>query len=905
MVVFLFLFFIIDVLLCSICDNGIFKINEYNDVNECQCNIGWYGLSCDQCEIDGVCSNELICDTSLIVGNNKRYECNTMNDMLSGIIGDKFKIECYENFCELQSYGLQIDQSIQTGEIFKYHRIFNCTIKNITSFYKLQTNEIIIKSKSSYCHCDQQSDYCSIGGYLPVILEKMEGPSEFICNLDTHNCKLKHSDFPNNIEMNCIGSGCLEERTQLPDNYFFVEEIITISLEGFIVDLLMLTLIFILLLWVFCICGENIILSIHIQHKRWDFKYLTMKIKLKLNGYYKKRAFCCGGCGGGKEYILEPISYELIFGRGLTAIMGESGCGKTTLLRKLRNTIMKGSWESGSTLLYNNINVKQINAPCHRIFGYTEVYPDVERNLKVKEELTLCQLMRTEHNFDNYEKVIAELNLSQDLNKRFDDTILSKGQCSRVRLAREILSEPLVLILDEPTGDLDPGMTIPVFNMLFKREPNGNAVTIIATHCDNDDIICSYVDYILFMKKGCVVIYGKTIEILEIIKNLKSIDKKKQRQPNKITKNIYSWLTTHTEEFKNLKHPTYFPKDENLLFKNNNTTPFVSVSIVDGIIDTEEEEDEGEEIEMNNNDESNTDDDVKHILINKKNEILSNFAPTSRCPSTQIYILTIREYLKTIRHLTPIIYILLLSLFAGITLSILCANQGINIAANQNRMGFLLIVCILFNLMSFVDLWLFDKPNDLQRYWREYKTGCYTKGVYFFVHLMLNTLKFHIIPPIIIGIMTYWIIGLHAGRFVLFLFLLIAFSIESELISIIIGCVFRDNVAKLSVSVLIYFLQILPSGLLINVETIPSWIKYCSPLFYVYESLMINEFVGLDIIIDPKGMPNIPAEGEYWLSMLGMFKKHLDFNIAMIFMFIIILTFIAQSVFKKFVFVQY
>jgi ABC-type multidrug transport system ATPase subunit/pSer/pThr/pTyr-binding forkhead associated (FHA) protein len=198
---------------------------------------------------------------------------------------------------------------------------------------------------------------------------------------------------------------------------------------------------------------------------------------------------------------LNETSFDIPSG-GLIAIMGPSGCGKSTLLKVLNGDSPATTGEvyiNGLELIHNYGYLKtQI--------GYVPQDDIVHQQLTVEQSLFYAAQLRLEGvNKDQIDlkinQLLTELNIS-DLREQLVSAI-SGGQRKRVSIAVELLSDPAVLFLDEPTSPLDP-QTIEEFMGILRNLSTKGTTVILVTHKPDD---LAHMDSVMFLAEGGHMVY--------------------------------------------------------------------------------------------------------------------------------------------------------------------------------------------------------------------------------------------------------------------------------------------------------------------------------------------------------------------------------------------------------------
>ena len=178
---------------------------------------------------------------------------------------------------------------------------------------------------------------------------------------------------------------------------------------------------------------------------------------------------------------------ELTIERGSTvAVVGPSGCGKTTLLNLVAGIASPG----GGRVTTNDVEIGALTDRARRDFRIRHiglVFQEFEllEYLNVLDNILLpyrinSALELTSHVRDRARGLAEDVGIADKLDRHPDK--LSQGEKQRVAVCRALLTEPVLLLADEPTGNLDPRNKGRVLDILFDYAERSGATLVTVTH---------------------------------------------------------------------------------------------------------------------------------------------------------------------------------------------------------------------------------------------------------------------------------------------------------------------------------------------------------------------------------------------------------------------------------------
>jgi len=201
----------------------------------------------------------------------------------------------------------------------------------------------------------------------------------------------------------------------------------------------------------------------------------------------------------GATVAVDGISFAV--GRGeIVGLLGPNGAGKTTTI----NMILGVLEPSSGAVEIEGIDVMRRRSQALARTNFAAVYAPLPGNLTVQQNLRFfARIYGVAHARERIEALLAEFELL-----RFRDTkcgVLSSGEQTRVALAKAMLNEPHLLLLDEPTASLDPAKARDIRTQIRRIAERGTAVLWTSHNMVEVTEVC---DRVLFLSRGKILLEG-------------------------------------------------------------------------------------------------------------------------------------------------------------------------------------------------------------------------------------------------------------------------------------------------------------------------------------------------------------------------------------------------------------
>ncbi len=199
---------------------------------------------------------------------------------------------------------------------------------------------------------------------------------------------------------------------------------------------------------------------------------------------------------------VENINFTINKG-SIIGLLGPNGCGKTTTIGMMLGLVKPSS----GTIYINDKNIENENNRTKILekVNFISPYVELPKKLTVEENLKVYGKL---YGVNNLQKKILnlmkELNLLDFKNRKTGE--LSSGQKNRVALAKALINDPEILLLDEPTASLDPDVGDYIRSYLENFASKNGTTILLASHNMNEvERLCSEV---MMMMKGKIIDKG-------------------------------------------------------------------------------------------------------------------------------------------------------------------------------------------------------------------------------------------------------------------------------------------------------------------------------------------------------------------------------------------------------------
>ena len=519
-----------------------------------------------------------------------------------------------------------------------------------------------------------------------------------------------------------------------------------------------------------------------------------------------------------KEKILSNVNGKLY--TGLNAILGPTGSGKTTLMDVLAARKDKRLLE-GRIL----INGQPIPKYFRCMTGYVtqNVYlldvVTVRESIYYSANLRLPSSITVKEKRDRVQNVINNLGLTRVSESRIGNLFIrgiSGGELKRTHIAMELVISHPILFLDEPTTGLDSYASVELMETLKALSQQGKLI-IIAIHQPRYAIYKLF-DSITLLSRGRTVYHGQAKSAIDYFANLGYICPERENPTDYFLDTIAKdELKDFNEFIRNPGLPELFEKSEhNLILQAN----------------------------LHSND----------SLFSSNFEFLTEISQGyQRSFFWQIYVIGLRSIIRIIRSPIEFIFTLITVFISCFLFGGIYWQLGYDLTGLENRIGclFLIIVLIVSFNLACIETFLESKILFIH----EHMNGYYRVSSYFIANLLPELMIKRILPTLFGYMIMYYMIGLKTELVNIGMFLLVITLtlLNAGALHVLLGCVTNSFSIAALMSGFLYILMMIFSGILLNVDSLPVWLRWFQ-YFSLYRlallTLFISELVGVEFCLD-------------------------------------------------------
>ena len=207
-----------------------------------------------------------------------------------------------------------------------------------------------------------------------------------------------------------------------------------------------------------------------------------------------------------KTIAVNNLNFEIQKGK-IIGLLGPNGCGKSTTIGMMLGLIKP---TSGSVII-NNKNIENNRTSLLEKMNFISPYVELPKKLTVEENLKVyARLYGVKNLKEKIDNLIEKLNLIEFKSRKTGE--LSSGQKNRVSLAKALINDPEILLLDEPTASLDPDVGDYIRSFIEDFASNKGSTILLASHNMNEvERLCHEV---MMMKNGKIIDRGTSSDLI-------------------------------------------------------------------------------------------------------------------------------------------------------------------------------------------------------------------------------------------------------------------------------------------------------------------------------------------------------------------------------------------------------
>uniref|UniRef100_A0A8C3D4N6 ABC transporter domain-containing protein n=1 Tax=Cairina moschata TaxID=8855 RepID=A0A8C3D4N6_CAIMO len=414
---------------------------------------------------------------------------------------------------------------------------------------------------------------------------------------------------------------------------------------------------------------------------------------------------------------------------------------------------------------------------------------------------------------------------------------VSGGERKRTNIGMELITEPPVLFLDEPTTGLDASTANAVLILLKKLSRRGRTI-IFSIHQPRYSIFKLF-DSLTLLALGKVLYHGPANQALDYFSSI-GYECEPFNNPADFFLDIINGDSTAVAANKEVNEPMDTGKEV------NSENGAVEQNVVSSVVDVLHQK------YLNSSLYQSTKEALAKVELGRgSNHKVSKQGHEITYANgffTQLYWVSKRSLKNLIRNPQASVAQIAVTIILALVVGAIFFGVKLDQSGIQNRVGSLFFVTTnqCFSSVSAIELFIRDKKLFVH----QYTSGYYRVSAYFLALMIGDLLPMRTAPAIIFSCITYWMIGYQAvaGRFFFFMLALILVSYTATAMSLAISAG-MEVVAVANLLITICFvLMLIFSGLLVNLPSVMgwlNWLKYFSIPRYGLTALQVNELRGL------------------------------------------------------------
>lgn len=201
----------------------------------------------------------------------------------------------------------------------------------------------------------------------------------------------------------------------------------------------------------------------------------------------------------GSHRVLNNISFNLQKGE-ILGLLGSNGAGKTTTIQMLLSIMQPTS----GSIYYFGQNLAHHRTEIMRQVSFASTYVNLPGKLTIYENLDIYGQLYSIPNLqrkENIKQLLSFFGMWDARDKR--TSTLSAGQMTRVMLAKAFLTDPRIVLLDEPTASLDPDIAADVRSFIMSQQKEKGVSVLLTSH--NMDEVSEICERVLVLKNGSII----------------------------------------------------------------------------------------------------------------------------------------------------------------------------------------------------------------------------------------------------------------------------------------------------------------------------------------------------------------------------------------------------------------